>query len=75
MLKPARWRELVAWAQQVYQLPQRRACRALLAARASVRYVGTRPAQAPLRRRLREIGEVRVHYGYRRMHVLLRREG
>lgn len=75
MLKPARWRELVAWAQQAYQLPQRRACRALVAARASVRYVGTRPAQAPLRRRLREIGEVRVHYGYRRMHVLLRREG
>lgn len=75
MLKPARWRELVAWAEQAYQLPQRRACRALVAARASVRYVGTRSAQAPLRRRLREIGEVRVHYGYRRMHVLLRREG
>jgi putative transposase len=28
-----------------------------------------------LRRRLREIAEVRLHYGYRRMHVLLRREG
>jgi putative transposase len=34
-----------------------------------------RPPQTVLRRRLHEIAEVRLHYGYRRMHVLLRREG
>jgi putative transposase len=34
-----------------------------------------RPDQAPLRQRIREIAETRVRYGYRRIHVLLRREG
>jgi putative transposase len=72
---PARWRELVDWAQRAYRLPQRRACRALVVARSSVQYLGRRPPQTVLRRRLHEIAEVRVHYGYRRMHVLLRREG
>ena len=28
-----------------------------------------------LRLRIREITETRVHYGYRRVHILLRREG
>jgi len=31
--------------------------------------------QAELRQRIREIAEIRVRYGYRRIHVLLRREG
>ena len=29
----------------------------------------------PLRKRIKEIVETRVRYGYRRIHVLLRREG
>lgn len=75
MVAPARRRELVAWAQRAYQLSQRRACRALEVARSSVQYIGRRPPQTALRRRMREITEVRVHYGYRRVHVLLQREG
>lgn len=75
MVAPGRWRELVAWAQSAYRLPQRYACQALGAARSSVRYVGHRPPQTALRRRIRELTEVRLHYGYRRVHVLLRREG
>jgi putative transposase len=31
--------------------------------------------QAPLSKRIKEIAETRVRYGYRRIHVLLRREG
>ena len=31
--------------------------------------------QAVLRQRIREIAQTRVRYGYRRIHVLLRREG
>jgi putative transposase len=73
--KPARWRELVAWAQQAYGLGLCRACRALETPRSSIRYIGRRPPETALRRRLHEIAGVRVHYGYRRMHVLLRREG
>jgi transposase InsO family protein len=34
-----------------------------------------RPEQAPLRQRIREIAEIRMRYGYRRITVLLRREG
>ena len=38
-------------------------------------YVSTRPEQAPLRLRIREIAASRVRYGYQRIHILLRREG
>jgi putative transposase len=37
--------------------------------------VSRRPEQAPLRKRIREIAETHVRYGYRRITVLLRREG
>jgi putative transposase len=43
--------------------------------RSSVRYIAIRPPQTALRKRIREIAEVRVTYGYRRITVLLRREG
>ena len=38
-------------------------------------YQSTRPPQDALRRRLRELAAVRVSYGYRRLHTVLRREG
>ena len=38
-------------------------------------YKSRRTGQAALERRIREICETRVRYGYRRVHVLLRREG
>lgn len=38
-------------------------------------YRARRPSQAALRKRIREIVETRVRYGYRRIHILLRREG
>lgn len=40
-----------------------------------MRYVSVRPSQEPLKSRIREIAAARVSYGYRRVHVLLRREG
>ena len=75
MVTPALRRELVAWAREAYQLTERRACRATGVARSSVQYRSRRPPQAPLRQRLRELATTRVSYGYRRLHVLLRREG
>src|SRR4051812_14229347 len=33
------------------------------------------PGRAPLKKRIKEIAETRVRYGYRRIEVLLRREG
>ena len=38
-------------------------------------YKSRRPGQAELELRIREICQTRVRYGYRRVHVLLRREG
>lgn len=43
--------------------------------RSTYNYQSRRPSQARLRKRIREIAETRVRYGYRRIHVLLRREG
>jgi hypothetical protein len=47
----------------------------LRAERSSYYYRGYRADQADLKKRMREIAETRVRYGYRRIHVLLRREG
>jgi putative transposase len=38
-------------------------------------YRSRRPDQAALKARIQEICATRVRYGYRRVHVLLRREG
>jgi len=54
---------------------QRRACQALEVDRSSVRYRHRRPDDAAIRARLREIAAIRRRFSYRRLHVLLRREG
>ena len=53
----------------------RRACAVLGGGRSTYHYAARRPSQAVLSKRIREIAETRVRYGYRRIHVLLRREG
>lgn len=58
-----------------WQVSIRRSCAVLLAGRSSYHYRSRRPDQAELKTRIREIAETRVRYGYRRIHVLLRREG
>ena len=63
------------WAQAAFQISERRACAVLASARSSMRYRSVRPSQEPLRVRLHELASVRVRYGYRRLHVVLRREG
>ena len=58
-----------------WQVSIRRACGVLRAERSSYHYRGRRADQAELKKRMKEIAETRVRYGYRRIHVLLRREG
>jgi putative transposase len=53
----------------------RRACDVLKAERSSYHYKSRRGDQADLKKRIKEIAETRVRYGYRRIHVLLVREG
>jgi len=75
MVSPTQRRSGVVWAREAYRLPERRACRAMGISRSTVRYKSVRPPREPLRARLRELAAVRVSYGYRRLHILLRREG
>lgn len=53
----------------------RSACGALDFDTSSYHYRSKRADQALLKKRIREIAETRVRFGYRRVHVLLRREG
>src|SRR4029077_15928683 len=53
----------------------RRACRVFLLDTSTYLYRSRRSGQAELEQRIREICQTRVRYGYRRVHVLLRREG
>src|SRR4029077_14631917 len=74
-LKPAARRQLVRGIRQAHQLSERRACGLVTITRWSNRYQSQRDPQAELRMRLRELAGSRVRYGYRRLTVLLRREG
>ena len=57
------------------QISERRACRVVACALSSQRYRSRRDPRTALRVRLRELAHERVRFGYRRLHVLLVREG
>lgn len=59
----------------MYRTSERRALRVLRWPRSTHRHMSAADPQLPLRLRLRELAATRVAYGYRRLHVLLRREG
>ena len=75
MVTPAARREAVAHLVEAHEMSERRAWRVAGVDRSSVRYRSTRPSDGDLRRRLRELAAERRRFGYRRLHVLLRREG
>jgi len=56
-------------------LSERRACQIISADRKMVRYRSCRPPEVELRLRLRELSNERRRFRYRRLFVLLRREG
>lgn len=58
-----------------YGVSQRRACGVLRFWRSTCRYQSVADDRAELRIRLRDLAGVRVKYGYRRLHLLLQREG
>jgi putative transposase len=61
--------------QTTYRLSQRRAARLIPVRLDTSLDRLTRDPQEALRRRLRDLAAVRVRFGYRRLTVLLRREG
>jgi len=68
-------REAVAHLQRTHEVSQRRACRTIGADRGSIRYRSRRHDDSAIRARLQELAASRRRFGYRRLHILLRREG
>jgi putative transposase len=74
-VRPAVRREVAGHLQAAYGISERRACSATGFGRSSQRYCKRSDLQVALRMRLRELAAARVRYGYRRLHILLLREG
>jgi putative transposase len=72
---PAARREAAAYLRRVFEMSERRACRGIGTDRTSVRYQAIRPDDEELRERLKALAQERRRFGYRRLHILLRREG
>ncbi len=74
-MTPVARREAVARARAAFDLSERRACSALGFDRSSARYRGGRADDAGLRGRLRDLAGQRRRFGWRRLRILLAREG
>lgn len=74
-MTPGAKRDAVAHLKEAHQVSERRACSTLGADRSTVRYRSIRPPDDALRGRLRALSTERRRFGYRRLHILLRREG
>jgi putative transposase len=66
---------VVTWAIDEKGYSQRRACGLIGIAPKTYRYVTARGDDSELRQRLRRLAGERRRFGYRRLHILLRREG
>jgi putative transposase len=75
MVTPAAQREAVVHLRSAFDMSERRACSVIGCVRMTVRYRCRRLDDAGLRERLRALAHERRRFGYRRLHVLLRREG
>ncbi len=66
---------MARWAQEAYRISERHAARLVQLAIGTLRYRSRKVFDEVLRHRLREMAGTHVRYGYRRLTVLLRREG
>lgn len=75
MVTPAARRSAVAHVREVWGLSERRACLIVGVSRRVVRYRSRRPDDAAIRARLRDLAAQRRRFGFRRLGMLLTREG
>lgn len=75
MVTPVVKREAVADLKALFGLSERRACQIAGADWKMVRYQSQRAPDTALRGRLRDLANERRRFGYRRLFILLRREG
>lgn len=74
-MKPSRRRAVVVYLCGAYRVSERHACQVVRLPRATHRYQSIRDPLTALRMRLRELAQARIRYGYRKLRVLLIREG
>ena len=74
-MTPSRRRPVVSYWHDSYRVSERRACRVARMAVSTFRYESMQEPRTALRLRIREIAQTRVRYGYRKIRVLLNREG
>lgn len=75
MGRPALRKQALAYVMGHYCISQRRACKLVQMSRSTLYYLPVRDPRPELRRRMKELAQTRIRYGYRRLHVLLKREG
>ncbi len=75
MVTPDAKRRAVAKARAMHGVSQRRACQALKVDRSTVRYASSRPDDTALREAMKTVAAQRHRFGYRRIHVMLARQG
>ena len=75
MVTPDVKRDAVAHAMREHGVSQRRACEALSVDRSSMRYHSVRPDDASIREAMKKVASERRRFGYRRIHVMLERQG
>ncbi|MBY3309280.1 IS3-like element ISRle4 family transposase [Rhizobium laguerreae] len=75
VVTPAAKRKAVAHLMSHHEMSERRACKAIGFCRMTVRYETRRDNDHELRERMKALAHERRRFGYRRIHVLLRREG
>jgi putative transposase len=75
VVTPAAHLDAVAHACTVYGVSERRACKLMDTDCSSMRYRSRRAGDAAERLRIRELAAQRRRFGYRRLHVMLTREG
>ncbi|WP_086022819.1 IS3 family transposase [Sinorhizobium sp. CCBAU 05631] len=75
VVTPAAKRSAVAHLMSQHGMSERRACKAIGFCRMTIRYETRRSDDHGLRERMKALAHERRRFGYRRIHVLLRREG
>ena len=75
VVKPSKRRPMVSYLHGIYRVSERRAGRVARIPISTFRYESRQEPRTALRLRIREIAQVRVRYGYRKIRVLLNREG
>jgi len=75
VVSAAQRREAARYLVSRYGVSERRACCAVKVSRSVFRYQSRRAPDDALRRHIRDLAETRLRYGYKRIYILLRRQG